>query len=224
MIKLVGLKRLVFLVSVVSLNIFVLAAYFLGVGPLLDDVTMQRDSINAQISDTQTKLASIKDDMKFVEQNLSKYKQLETSGFFLSQDRFMINRTMEDLRKKAGIASFSFSVADVKEIPNADAASINYKLINSHIKVDKIVSPIDTNVYILTQEMAHVFPDFARIQTLDVTRENDVTEGTLKQIAAGQPVNFVNAVVEFDWITMIPKPPETPSEPGAEGPAGFRGQ
>lgn len=224
MIKLIGLKRLIILVSVASLNLLILSSYLFGVGPMLDDVTMQRDSIQAQVSETQGKLANIKADIAFIQEHLPDYKNLEKSGFFLNQDRFMIGRTMEDLRAKAGISGFSFLVADVNEITNADAGAINYKLINSHIKVDKIVSPLDTNVYTLVQEMAKVFPDFARLQRLEVVRDSEVTEQSLKDIAAGRPVNFVNAEVELDWITMVPKPSDNAGAPGSAQPAGFRGQ
>lgn len=224
MIKLMGLKRLVILVVLGALNLLVLAAYMLSFGPMLDGATAERDAINAQISDTQMKLANIKKDALFVKENIPLYQKLVDQGFFLNQDRFMIQRTMDALRQKAGISSFNFSVTDVTEVPNASAAGINYKLLNSRIKIDNIISPLDNNVYLITQEMSQVFPSFARLQTLDVAREKDVTEAALKDIAAGKSVNFVNAAVEFDWITMVPKQAETPAGTGEPVPSGFRRQ
>ncbi len=223
MIKLVGFKRMVFLICMVVLNLSALGAYFFVVGPMLDDVSSQRDTVNGQISDLQGKIANIKQDMTFVKDNLPKYDTLKTDGFFLPQDRFMIKHTMDDLKAKAGISNFHFTVADVEEIPNADAASINYKLIDSKIKVDQIESPIDANIYVLAQEMAHVFPDYARIESMDITRAAEVTEDKLKDISEGKQVNFVDANLEFEWITMVPKPAENATTPGG-APAGFRGQ
>lgn len=223
MIKLVGLKRMIFLACMITLNLAVLGAYFFSIGPLLDDVTSQTDTVNGQISELRGKINSIKQDMAFVKDNLPKYNELKNSGFFENQDRFMISRIMEDLRVKSGISSFSFSVADVTEIPNTDAEAVNYRLINSRIKVDKIVSPLDANIYMLAQEMTHVFPNYARLQGMHITRAAEVTEATLKDIASGKPVNFVDADLEFDWITMVPKLAETTTGPGGM-PAGFRGQ
>ncbi len=223
MIKLVGFKRMIFFVCMLTLNLAVVGAYFFWIGPMLDEMNGQRDAVNAQITDLRGKIANIKQDKAFVEENLPKYDELKDKGFFQNQDRFTISRIMEDLRVKAGISSFSFSVADVAEIPNTDASAINYKLINSHIKVDKIVSPLDANIYVLAQEMANVFPDYARIQNMNITRSAEVTEATLRDIASGKPVNFVNADLEFDWITMVPKPVETTAGPGG-APAGFRRQ
>ena len=223
MIKLIGFKRLVFLVCMVVLTLSILIAYFFSVGPMLDDAVAQRDAINGQITELQGKISAIKKDMAFAKENLPKYNDLSDKGFFYQQDRFLINRRMEDLRRKEGIDSFSFSVADVAEIPNADAAAINYKLINSQIKIDRIVSPLDANIYMLVQDMAEVFPDYARVQSMDITRKLDVTEEALKNIKEQKPVNFVDANIEFDWITMVPKSVENaPAPDGA--PAGFRGQ
>ena len=223
MIKLIGFKRMIFLACMVALNLAVMGIYFLSIGPMLDEATSQRDGVNAQISELRGKISGIKEDMAFVKDNLSKFNELKDRGFFLYQDRLTVSRKMEDLRTKVGISSFSFTVSDVTEIPNADAEAINYKLINSRIKVEKIVSPLDANIYMLAQEMGHAFPSYARLQNMNITRAAEVTEATLKDIAEGKPVNFVDANLEFNWITMVPKPAEGATGPDG-APAEFRRQ
>jgi hypothetical protein len=223
MIKLIGFTRLIFLACLLALNLAVLGVYFFSIGPMLDDMTAQRDAVNAQISELRGKISGIKEDMTFATDNLPKFNELKDRGFFQNQDRFQISRIMEDLRTRTGITSFSFTVSDVKEVPNTEADAINYKLINSHIKVDNIVSPLDSNIYMLAQQMPHVFPSFGRIQSMDITRAAEVNEATLKDIAEGRPVNFVNAALEFDWLTMVPKPAESTAGPD-NAPAGFRRQ
>jgi len=222
MIKLIGFKRMIFLACLLALNLSVLGIYFSSIGPMLDDVTSQRDSVRGQTAALREKINSIKKDMAFVNDNMSKYNDLKDKGFFLNQDRFMINRTMEDLRVKAGIPSFSFTIADIKDIPNVDAEAVNYRLIDSHIKVDTVVSPLDSNIYMLAQEIAHSFPSAVRLQDMNLTRASEVTEATLNDIAAGKLVNFVNATIEFDWITMVPKTADAATPAGA--PVGFRSQ
>jgi len=223
MIKLIGFKRTIFMACLLAINLSVLGIYFLSIGPMLDSVTSQRDAVNGQINELRGKIASIKKDMAYVKDNLPQYNELKDKGFFLNQDRFTISRAMEDLRVKAGITSFSFAIGDVKDIPNADADAINYKLIASRIKVDNIASPLDANIYIMAQDIAQVFPYFVRLQDMNVTRKAEVTEATLQDIVNGKPVSFVNADIEFDWITMVPKPAaSTTTQAGA--PVGFRRQ
>src|SRR4051812_19799075 len=107
MIKLIGLKRMIFLFALLALNLSAAGAYFLSISPMLDDATAQRDAVNGQITDLRSKIDNIKQDMAFVTDNLPKFNDLKDKGFFLPQDRFMIGRTMEDLRLKAGISNFA---------------------------------------------------------------------------------------------------------------------
>jgi hypothetical protein len=222
-IKLIGFKRFVILALLLGLNVAVVGAYFALLYPLLDPLQAQMNAVNAEINELRTKNASIKQDLAFLKDNLPKYDALKNGGFFMEPDRFLIGRKMEELRLKVGITSFGFTVDDAEEIPNADAAALGYRLISSHIKVERIISPFDMDTYTLLQEASSVFPEFVRIQKMEMRRSKEVTEGALKDISAGKPVSFVDAAAVFDWITMVPKPADqSPSVPGA--PAGFRGQ
>lgn len=223
MIKLIGFKRIVFLACLLAINLSALGIYFFSIGPMLDDVTAQKDQVDGQIKELHAKIASAKQDMAYLKDHLAEYNSLKDSGLFLNQDRFMISHIMEGLRAKEGLSSFAFSVADIKDIPNTDADAVNYKLIDSRITVSNIVSPLDTSAYILAQDIVHAFPGFARIQDLKVTRVADVDERSLKDLSNGQPVNFVSSTLDVDWITMVPK--TTDAAPGAAPtPTGFRRQ
>lgn len=222
MIKLIGLKRAIVLGCVLVLNLVLAGIYFAGLSPVRQEADMQLAVATAQIGDLNMKIANIKQEMLYLEESLPKYHDLEQKGFFRQQDRFMIGRTMEDLRIKAGIASFSFTIADTEVIPNAAADAMGHQLVNSRITVEDIVTPFDSNVYILMQEMSYVFPEYARIESMEVTRLVDVSEAALKDISEGKAVKFVDATVSFDWMTLVPKNGGKPGEVNAAD--GFRGQ
>lgn len=223
MIKLIGFKRIVLLTCLAALNLSLFGLYFFSIGPMLTEVTAQRDGLNAQVAELVGKIDNIKSDVAFVKDNTENFNNLQAQGFFWTQDRLIINRSLEALRNKSGVSTFSFSVGDVTEIPNATAAEINHRLISSRIKVEKIGSATDANIYALAQNMKEGFPAAVRIQNLSLTRTRDVNEQALKDLAQGMPVNFIDATLEFDWITMVPKPAENTATPAGE-PAGFRGQ
>jgi hypothetical protein len=220
MIKLIGLKRIIILSVLLALNLIIFSAYFIGIFPQRLEADSQLAAVQGEISELRGKIGTIKQEMAYLQENVPKYRDLEKKGFFLNQDRFLIGRMMEELRVKAGITSFSFQIADVEEIPNPDAAAMGHRLVNSRITVDSIVSPLDNNVYILMQEMNNAFPEYARMQSLNVTRTGEVTEQALADLSLGRPVNFVNATFIFDWMTLVPKPEQA----GADGAAGFRRQ
>lgn len=225
MIKLVGMKRLLFLIVLLVLNLAVAGGYFAGVDPMLQSGQQQLNAVNAEIADLQTKIATIQQDIAFVKENMPKYEDMQKKGFFQAQDRFEIERTLENLRTTSGLAGFSFSISEVQDIPNADAEATDHKVVTSRITIDRIVAPIESSIYVFMQKISSVFPEFVRVQKLEVTRTGEVTEAALKQISEGGPVSFVNAVVVFDWITMVAKEAKTPDAAGQGGaPTGFRGR
>ena len=214
MIKLIGLRRIILFLFFLGINLLVASGYFLGLKPIRDDAQMQLNTVSGQISSLQSKIMNIQKEVNSLKENQPKYQALKDKGFFLGQDRFMIGRLLEEVRKKSKITSFSFTIGNLEEIPNKKADSIKYKLVKSHIKVGNIVSPLDINIYIFMQKLADSFPEHTRLQSFNIKRTGKVTEAALSKIATNQPVSFVDAQLAFDWITLIPKVIERPTAAG----------
>jgi hypothetical protein len=205
MIKLLGLKRLIKLAVLLGINLLAATIYFLTLSPMLDTEQAQLNAVESQVSGLNGKIAGAKQDMIFVKENLTKYQDLKDKGLFMEQDRFMIDHTLQDMRGKAGLSAFSFSIEDLKDVPNANADSMDYKLVSSRINVDRIVSALDSNIYVFLQNIASTFPEHTSIQKFDIKRVAEVNEQALKDINDGKPVSFVTADVSFDWLTLAPK-------------------
>lgn len=219
-VKIVGLRRLLFLVVAAALNLVVLCAYLLVVEPMTGEAMARRDTAVGRISELQEKIAGIKSDLAFVKDHQAEYESLRASGFFSSQDRFAIGRAMETVRSLAGVEKFSFTVGDLAEIPSAEAMAAGYRLVDSRIKVDKIDSLLDTNVYVLAQKILTDFPSVTRIASVEIKRTADVTPDKLGEIRGRKPVSFIDASIEFDWITAMPRSKEATDA----AQQGFRGR
>ncbi|MCK4945984.1 MAG: hypothetical protein KAI61_07825 [Alphaproteobacteria bacterium] len=218
MIKLIGLRRIILFLCFMGINLLVASSYFLGLAPMRDEAQMHLNAVSAQISSLQNKIMNIQREVNSLKENQPKYQTLKDKGFFLVQDRFMIGRLLEEVRKKSQITSFSFTIENLKDVPNANAARMNYSLVSSRIKVEKIVSPLDSNVYIFLQLLADAFPEHTRFQNFEIKRTGEVTEAALSKIAMGKSVSFVDSSLTFDWMTLVPKVTEKPAT------AGFRGR
>ena len=214
MIKLIGLRRIILFLCFLGINLLVSSGYFLGLAPMRDEAQMQLNAVRGQISSLQNKIMNVQKEVNSLKENQPKYQKLKDKGFFLGQDRFMIERLLENVRKKSEITSFSFTVGNLKDVPNAKAASMNYKLVSSRIEVGNIMSPLDSNIYIFLQALADDFPQHTRIQSFDIRRTKEVTEAALSKIAIGKPVSFVDANLSFDWMTLVPKVTEKPTAAG----------
>ena len=231
MIKLIGMKRVMFLATLLGLNFLVLCTYLFVLDPMITDSQSKLRAVEGKISELKGKISNTKQEVVYLKENIPKYQELQDKGLFLEQDRFMIERLLEDMRIRAGITKFSFAIDDLKEIPNADASGMEHKLVSSNIRVDRIISVLDNNIFSFIQHIGDAFPEHARLQKFELRRVSDVNETKLNEIVQGKPVNFVDATVNFDWVTMVPKVSDKPA-PGAAAPgapaapaaAGFRGR
>lgn len=215
MIKLIGLKRIIILAIMAGINALCVVGYFLAVEPMISSVQADLAAVNGQAADLQQKLSTIQNSMVFMQKNRPKYAALRERGFFKEQNRFVLNPILDDLRKKTDLSSFSFSVSGVKEIPNSDADDMGYKLISSTIAIDKIETPLDTDIYSFLQKIADIFPEHTRILSFEIKRASDLNADILQKISEGKPAGLMQASVKFDWMTLVPK--AATSATGASG-------
>jgi hypothetical protein len=227
-VKLIGLKRTVLLGLAVGINILVLGIYFFVMDPMLEEARTEQSGVDGQISDLRGKITSIKQDIASLKENLPKYEALKADGFFSDQDRFIISRMLDSMRRKTNLSGFNYSVDEIQEVPNQEAANIRLKLMNSRISIQNIVSLFDNDVYIFMQGLPQSFPAHTRIKSFEMNRTADeIREPDLKRIAEGKPVTFVSTNVIFEWMTLAEKPEDTSAAKPASGrpaPGGFRGR
>lgn len=228
MIKLIGLKRIITIVVLLGINLLVAGGYMFGLDPMLQETQNQLNAVDGEIASLSGKISNIKQEMAYLKENMPKYQALKDSGAFQSQDRFKAGRVLDDMRGKAKLGSFSFVIEDMKDIPNADAAGIGHRLVNSRINIKISATPIDTGVYEFLQDIKGSFSGHTHIKSFDVKRIAEVDEKSLKEVADGKRAGFIGANVVFDWMTLIPNSVEPATTPGAGGgdgaPAGFRGR
>lgn len=204
-VKLLGRQRAILLGILLGINVLVVLLWFFALDPMREEAQTQLNAEEAKVRDLRNKIANTKQEVAYVKENLPAYQGLQDRGFFLDQDRFMIGRLLEDMRKKTELESFSFNIDDLTEIPNADAETAKQRLVKSHITIQKVASVFDSNIYAFLQDIAAVFPETTRIQKFDMKRVKEVNETSLNEIVEGKPVTFIDAGIEFDWITMVPK-------------------
>lgn len=203
--KLIGGKRLAQLVVLGGINAVLLTVWLLLVMPLKDDSQTELSGIEAQISNLRTSILNIKDEMRFFQENQANYEAMKTSGFFMPQDRFVISRQLEDMRRVFRIIGFSYVIGDNEGVPNTDAQTSKSKLINSRIKFSNMNLYIDTDLYAFLNALNGFLPGYARINDIEIRRTNDFSNETLQKIMDKQPAGFLEATLTVDLLTMVPE-------------------
>lgn len=213
MIKLLGFKRALFLAIFLAINVAIAGLYVLVVEPMRSEADTALNAIKAENSTLQGNIQSVKAEMQTLRESMPKYEAFRTRGFYLPQDRFEVGRYLEDLKKNSGVTSFSFDIGNLVDIPSADAAAVQKRIIDSRLKIDQVSAPLDVPFFDLLQAIDETFPMHTRIQSFELRRMGKVDAAMLDSIRQGKG-SAISASVTFDWITMVDLPPATPPAGG----------
>lgn len=204
MIRLLGFRRVAILAVLAGVIVVALLAYLTVLQPMLDDAQQQLATVDGQVSQLRNKLTTAQQDVAFVTENLEKYQAISEKGLFHTQDRFMADRLLQELREKSGMEPFNFRISDMTDIPSADAQAMGYRLVSSRVSIDRATATLDTSFYTFVQELTSSFPGYVAVRDLKLRRQVAYDARALKDIADGKTVNFINGDIIFDWMTLTP--------------------
>jgi hypothetical protein len=204
MLKLIGAKRAMVLFVLLGINLCIAGVYLLMILPLQSDTEMQILTLDSQIGEFQGKISGIKQELANFKTNLPRYEALKASGFFSEQDRFRMARELDVLRGRSGIASFAYTIEDIKKIENLDAAVAQVDLADSRIVITGFNALVDSTIYAFVQNMQRSFPAHLRLHSFSLRRVMDVNESALETIALGKPTQLISSEAVFDWLTIVP--------------------
>lgn len=214
MIELLGFKRTVLLGVLALVNLVICAALFLMVMPMREEAETSLNTTRNEISRLQGDIQNIKTELQSLKDTMPQYDALAARGFFLNQDRFYVSRTLEEMKNLSQLSGFAFSIDDLREIKSTEADSAKKKLVASRIKIDKVMSLLDTGFFDFMNIIETAFPVHARIQSFEVRRAGVVDDAAIKRIAETPGMTLITASLTMDWLTMVdPPPPPVPGVP-----------
>lgn len=216
MIKLIGRKRFIILVSVLMVNIILAAFWFLWIEPSRIDAENRLSSLNSQISTLQNDIATIKDQIAETEKNIPHYNRLAEMGFFDDQDRFNAERLIHNIQNNSGVRSASFSIDELIDVNEPLAREAKHRLVMSPIEIKDIQAYNDIEVYKLLYLLNNSFTGHTRLKSFSMSRPLVITEADLDKLSDPEKAKaFVSATAVFEWYTMLEIPPE--DVPGVGG-------
>lgn len=202
--KLIGIKRALYLFILLATNAALAAVFFLFLEPLQTDSEAELARVKGQISALHGNISNIKQELKLYQENKPRYDALDGRGFFLPQDNFMIERKLDELRNSAGVQGFAFEISDLSEIENADAKTAGQRLVMRRITLRQVKSLVDMNFYNFIYQMQTKFPIQVRLNNFRVAQTPAVDPPLLARVAKGENVGFIDGDVAFDWFTLVP--------------------
>lgn len=210
MMKLIGVRRAFILACLLAVNVMIVSVYLFAVYPLRDEAENNLNTTVGEIGALRDKIQNIRQDMQVFKDTLPQYEALKAKGFFMAQDRFQMDRDLKRVQDEAELKGFSYTINDIQNMDSAAAAAASLRLISSRIMVTNVTSLLDVELYRFIEMMQRNFPSHVRLQSFTVRRVISLNEPTLKAIATGSIPSLINAEANFDWMTLVPVPPDTP--------------
>ena len=212
--KAIGFKRLMILLGVLGINAVLAVAYFFVLEPMLSETRDQLSSVESQITQTRTKIQSIKADLIEYQKNLPRYSVLENAGFFSTQDRLELKDHFQSVQSRSGLKRFAFTVEDRQDLYTLPAGKENMRVLSSKIQIGDPVGFFDTEFFGVVDLMRTVFPAHIHFSGLDIERTGPVTADILNQMRSNPSTSLIKGNAYFQWLTIIPEPKEDPTQQG----------
>lgn len=202
--KLIGIKRALILAILLAINLAIAGIYFFGIEPMRGRAVVELQGVEGQIASLQSKISNVKKELADFNRDKPRYEELNAVGFFNKQDRFQMGRDLDKVQASSGLKGFSYSISEVKDIPNSDAASSQSRLISSRIEVTNALALVDEDFFGFIDSMVKLFPAHVRLEAFSVARNKELSADTLGQIRKGDLNALMDARASFDWLTIVP--------------------
>lgn len=218
MIKLIGLRRALILGFTIILNLFLASVFFLWLQPTQDRAEKRLRSLEGQISQLRTDIVNIKEEIKVTRENTPYFNFLKDRGFFATQDRFLAERIIQDLRAESGVNSVRFSIEPLIEVFDERAQAANYRFVASTIKVENVEAYTDIELYKFMYMMNNSLPGHTRIKSFTLSKKDDVTTANIERLSdKNNELAFAAGSAEFQWLTMTELPKDNLNDPLSNG-------
>ncbi|MFP4386394.1 MAG: hypothetical protein ACLFP8_00475 [Alphaproteobacteria bacterium] len=204
MIKVIGFKRLTFLVILAAINAVLASGIYLYIRPQQESDERDLRRKRGQISSLENEIAQMKVEFEQLDLQQGRFDVIKNDGFFSDQNRAEAQRMLGLIQKRSGVISALASVKPGAFQENKDVEAVGYRVLASPLDVD-IKAFDDNDIYHYIHLVEKSFPGHISIKEMEIKRAQDVSAALLRSIAHGASPELVTAHVQFMWRTIIPR-------------------
>jgi len=203
MIKVLGFRRVVFLLLLVGVNVLLGFAAYMHLMPQQEIKERELRGARGQASTLQSDIDGLLVEFDQLEEQREEFEKLKNDGFFDGQSRRKAELIFQKIQERSGVISAVASVQAGVFEDNSEALKAKHKILNSPIKVNiEAVNDLDVFRYIYLVD--EFFPGHVAIDSIKLSRQSDVSGTVLRGIASGKNPPLVAAELAMSWRTMIP--------------------
>ncbi len=203
MMQVIGIKRLIILIILVSLNLTLGAAIYLYLMPENNSSDRQLRTLRAQTHAVRADIDRMQIEFEQLEKQRDSFNALKDDGFFSNQVRSDAKKLFSVIQDESGVVSAIVSVKSGVIIDYDEAKKANHSVLMSPIEVE-IKALDDTAIYKYMDTALERFPGHLSFDNIVITRTRDISAPVLRAIASGATPELVKAKINMSWRTLIP--------------------
>lgn len=216
MIQILGAKRVITLSILLLVNLALGAGLYYILVPQKTKTQMELRVAKSAVASRRDQIQTMQTEYQQIQEQKDLFGDLEKARFFTIQDRIEARRMIESIQQESKVLSAKYSIGAAEVQENEKASAAGYVILHSPISLN-IEALDDIDIYSFVYWMENSFPGQVGVVAATLERKRDIDEVTLRQIGNGVPTVLVNATIDFDWNTMVPRenlPQQLGAQPG----------
>lgn len=203
MIEILGVKRLALLSGLIVLNGILAFAIYGYVAPERLHLDRQARTASAQVSSTQAEVDRLRYEYDSVERQAAIYEDLKNIGYFSSQSREEARDRLAAFQRYSRVLSASYEIQPAIFNSDQRLRDAGHVMLVTAVTVD-VDALDDIDFYNFLYLVNTAFPGHTSIENISISREHELSDGAIRQISTGTPVNMIKGSISFIWRTLIP--------------------
>jgi len=202
MIRVLGIKRVLLLVVLVTVNVLFAGLVY---GLLLPEkVKLQTglSGLTRQISVVQQDISRLQVEFEQLEEQQSLFEELERDGFFRAQNRREAQDLFESIQNESRVISAVANISPGEIEDDEEAQKASYKILVSPIRLN-IEALDDVDIYRYLYLIEKSFPGHITINSMQIERGKNLNAAVLRAVALGESPALISATINLSWRTMI---------------------
>ncbi|MEM6812570.1 MAG: hypothetical protein AAF549_08915 [Pseudomonadota bacterium] len=203
MIRIIGLQKVLFITILIALagSLFFYESTILSsqINDSQRDLRRQKAELSTMTKNTQ----KLSKGIELFQNEREVFQAIEDSGFFDVQNRIEAREKLEAMRVESRLLFARYNIKPAEVIALEELEGSGYSMLSSDISFD-LGAIDDSDIYSYIYLLNHGFPGEFSITSLDIVKEQNVTQPLLRNIGVRAQFDpLVKATMNVKWRTMV---------------------
>lgn len=204
MLQVIGVKRIIMLVVLVALNAALAAAVYMYVLPQGEQLQRDLNSTRAQIANRRTETDRLRNEFELIQEQRAYFEALRDAGFISDQNRLLARRRIGKIQQYSKVIKASYDISSANLSSNEDVKAIEHVILSSPMRI-ALDAFDDVDLFSFIYWMENAFPGHIAVQEINLSRELDINDVTLRAVGSGSTTPLVKGEVDLVWRTIVPQ-------------------